>query len=334
LVIASHCDQILQEEGDPIEIGLSIFNLERWQIDKARLWLSQHPPTPETDEMLIGYGDSIVQIALRTLHYNVRQEVIPDFILQVAAARRLRRRDLEADILDTLGILHAFLGDYRSSIPYFEAALNLAQEIGDADGVNDYSAHLAEVRRSVDTTAGSTAHTDPAGIMHLQSSVTGKTKAADSGSERLVPLEKALMEAQEAGRSVDAAKVMYELGQVYFANGNHSQAVAYYRYALEVFQKHRLQLDYFNVAVDLAFALASVQQYGPCMELLTKLVELYQQHGFRWGKDVDPLFRQISSLYAQLLQVSQTTDSKKGRQLGSKYVYAKAFEKPHLRRGI
>jgi tetratricopeptide (TPR) repeat protein len=325
LDVARHCDELFQEKGNLLEATLSLFDQERSQIDRARHGLQHRPPTPETDEMLIGYGDSIVQIALETLRYDVRQEIIPDYMLQVAAARRLHRREIEADILDSLGIFHAFLGNHSSAIPYFESAFKLAQEIGDSDSANDYRTHLAQARKSIDPATPSTNSV----INQLPGGVgIWKTESSNTESQGIMYWENALKEAEESAHPVNAAFGAYELGQIYAASGNYQQASTYYQYALEAFQKYKLQWDYLKVGIEQAATLALMGDNKQCMELLTRLVQIYQQHGFAWGKEIDPLFQQISVLYTQLLQTSHLTNSVQisSKSLDTKVVDSKSVD--------
>lgn len=70
---AIRCDELFQESGSFIGSTLALFDQEKAQIDRSRYWLREHSSTAETDEMLIGYGDAIIQIAPGTLRYDVRQ---------------------------------------------------------------------------------------------------------------------------------------------------------------------------------------------------------------------------------------------------------------------
>ena len=139
LSIAERADQLFSEE---ITQGraIFIFDQNREQIERALGWITHQSPTEQIDIILVRFVDALSAIGI--VRYSVREKLIPLMEQQIAATKRLGWKYLEANSLDGLGIMYAFLGFLPHAIQYFEIAHQIANQIGDEELRRDIQAHI------------------------------------------------------------------------------------------------------------------------------------------------------------------------------------------------
>ncbi len=122
------------------EKGLLVFDLNSDQINSALSWLIQLVPTDQTDFLIVHFVDALSAIGM--VRYGAREKLIPLYECQIAATRRLSIKELEADAIDGLGILYAYLGYLSRAIDCFERAKQIADETGYKELRQDIQNHI------------------------------------------------------------------------------------------------------------------------------------------------------------------------------------------------
>jgi tetratricopeptide (TPR) repeat protein len=159
---ATHYEQVLRaanelyKQGyDAIVRGLKLFDDERTNIEAGQRWARMHAAQgDEAAHLCMIYPDAGLYVLDLRQHPRER---IAWLEAQAAAARQLKRRDLEGVALGNLGLAYADLGETRRAIEYYEKRLVIAGEIGDrrGEGVALGSlglayADLGETRRAIE----------------------------------------------------------------------------------------------------------------------------------------------------------------------------------------
>jgi len=122
------------------EKGLLVFDLNSDQINSALSWLIELVPTDQTDFLLVQFVDALSAIGM--VRYSAREKLIPLYEWQIAATQRLSIKELEANAIDGLGILYAYLGYLPRAIDCFECAKQIADETGDKELGQDIQNHV------------------------------------------------------------------------------------------------------------------------------------------------------------------------------------------------
>lgn len=122
------------------EKGLVVFDLNSDQIDSAISWLIQLVPTDQTDFLLVHFVDALSMIGI--IRYSASEILIPLYECQIAATQRLSIKELEADAIDGLGILYAYLGHLPRAIDCFQHAKRIADGTKDKELRKDIKNHI------------------------------------------------------------------------------------------------------------------------------------------------------------------------------------------------
>jgi tetratricopeptide (TPR) repeat protein len=122
------------------EKGLLVFDLNSDQINSALSWLIELVPADQTDFLLVQFVDALSAIGM--VRYSAREKLIPLYECQIAATQRLSIKELEANAIDGLGILYAYLGYLPRAIDCFECAKQIADETGDKELRQDIQNHV------------------------------------------------------------------------------------------------------------------------------------------------------------------------------------------------
>lgn len=131
LGLAQAAEAEYQAGGAQQQAGLARFDREQAHIDAAWGWLREQAPTPETDELLLGFGRATLRLG--ELRYDLERERIPQLEAVLAAVRRLGKRELEGRVRNNLGIALAAAGDLARARLLYDEALPIARELGDRD---------------------------------------------------------------------------------------------------------------------------------------------------------------------------------------------------------
>lgn len=139
LSVVEKADQFYSKEVTQ-GVAISIFDHNREQIDNALNWIIRQRPTKQFDILLVHFVDVLSTIGMA--RYSVREKLIPLMGQQVAATKRLGQEYLEANSLDGLGIMYAFLGFLPRAIQYFERAHEIADQINDEELKQDIQTRI------------------------------------------------------------------------------------------------------------------------------------------------------------------------------------------------
>jgi tetratricopeptide (TPR) repeat protein len=134
-MVADLADEFYNRGGESLIRGLSLFDMERTNIDIGWSWARDQAATSsdqEIGELLINYA--YVTVSIGDLRYDFRRERIPQLQSAVAAARVAKDKSVEGRLLATLGLAYGDLGDTSKAISYSEQALEIMKEIGDRPG--------------------------------------------------------------------------------------------------------------------------------------------------------------------------------------------------------
>ncbi|TFH52172.1 MAG: tetratricopeptide repeat protein [Methanothrix sp.] len=135
-------------------VGLSIFDLERINIEAAWAWAKRNFAGSNAAASIC--NDFLNWPYLLELRMHPRER-ISWLETALAAARQLKDRGLEGVHLGNLGWAYAALGDARKAIDYSEQALKIGREIGDRRNEGNWLgnlglayADLGEMRKAID----------------------------------------------------------------------------------------------------------------------------------------------------------------------------------------
>ncbi len=130
-VLNNSCDLYL-EGGKHVTEGLALFDRERTNIEVGQAWAaSRSDADSAAAELCVEYPNAGVYVLDLRQH---SREQIRWLEIQLAAARRLKRRDYEGNALGNLGVAYKNLGETRKAIEFYEQALVIDREIGDRRG--------------------------------------------------------------------------------------------------------------------------------------------------------------------------------------------------------
>ncbi|MGI8588543.1 MAG: ATP-binding protein [Chloroflexia bacterium] len=194
--VAARSQELYLQAGAGFGAGLALFDLERANIDAGWAWVLAQSGE-EADNLLLRYADSTVQIG--DLRYDNRRKRIPQFEAALEAARRLKRKDDEANALSNLGSSYLGLGEARRSIEYHEQNLKIARE-----AKNRYGEGIA------------------LGNLGVAYADLGDTRRAIGYYEQALAIARALKDRWQEG------SVLGNLGNTYSDLGDYSRAVEYY----------------------------------------------------------------------------------------------------------
>jgi tetratricopeptide (TPR) repeat protein len=131
LNLLSHANELYDKGGKFLKRGLSLFDLERRNIEAGQAWVERRFAAHKTvAEMCISYpvaGQSLLELLQHP------RERIRWLEAGLTAARRLESRNDEAVILNNLGLAHRDLGELPRAIEYHEQALTIIRDLGEHD---------------------------------------------------------------------------------------------------------------------------------------------------------------------------------------------------------
>ena len=124
--------ELYLQGGEAVKRGVALFDLERENIEAGWAWAeSLMESDEEAAQMCIEYPTAGVYVLDLRQHPRERIRWLE---FQLAAARRLKKRDYEGNATGNLGLAYADLGETRKAIEFYEQRLIIAREIGDRRG--------------------------------------------------------------------------------------------------------------------------------------------------------------------------------------------------------
>jgi tetratricopeptide (TPR) repeat protein len=128
LTVLEECNALYKKGGDAIKSGITLFDVERRNIEAGQEWACQHSSGDEAAARLCDkYPNAGLYILLLRQH---PRESISWLEAALAAARQLKHRASEEAHLGNLGIAYSHLGQTRRAIELYEQGLVIVREIG------------------------------------------------------------------------------------------------------------------------------------------------------------------------------------------------------------
>jgi len=267
LEVSQRAGNLYDKGNEDMLAGLALFDRERVHIDASWEWLQQQPDSPATDDLMIAFAEAILVIA--DLRYDCRCEYIPQLKAALAAAQRLKRKDVQAVFLDSLGSNYRALGETQRAIGLHEQALQICRDTGDRHGEGavlgnlgrDYAA-LGDQHRAIDyyeeclTIVRKSRSKDQEGraLTHL-----GLAYIALGDPQRAITcFEQELSYAQAIGERDHEGTALGNIGRAYIDLGEVARAVALCERSLAIKRQlgHRWDESYALHFLGLAYAAA------------------------------------------------------------------------------
>ncbi len=293
LRVVSEASDLFDEEETQTK-GLMYFDTERPQIDFALEWICQQPPSVNTDVWYIQFVAAIYSIGL--VRYQVGSELIPLVEQQVLAAQRLQLKDVEADALDSIGILYAYLGYYETAIEHFKKALLIARQTQNRDLEVDIATRLELAQQELKE--------------QRQFSRVSQSQDNKNTNERsaVADLKTQLLLVRSRNDLLGEVTILKQLAAAYELENNHVKAAEYQEEALAISQKAKLRFSEIDSRIKLALNYFSKPNTLSDYELqeIAMLMEqteiLASEDKFAWGIDLSVLglFIEMAPIMRQL----------------------------------
>lgn len=293
LQVASEASDLFGEEETQTK-GLVYFDAERPQIDFALVWIRKQPPSVDTDVWRIQFVDAIYTIGL--VRYQIGAELVPLVEQQVLAAQRLQLKDEEADALDSIGILYAYLGYYETAVEYFKNALRMVRQTGNSDLEMDIATRLELAQQELEE----------------QKQYVGMSQSQDNRKLDISDLERQLLFVRSNSDLLGKVRILKNLAEAYEAENNHAKAAEYQEQALAISQKMKLRFGEIDARINLAlnyFSNPNTLSNNVLQEIAT-LIEptkiLASEDEFAWGIDLSVLemFIEMAPIMRQLERIA------------------------------
>lgn len=265
LGIAQTADGFYSEEKTQ-EMGMKIFDRNREQIDLAIKQNLLQTPSNETDLLLAQFVDAVSSVGM--IRYSVTETLIPLAEQKILAAQRLGWKDLEADALDGLGILYAFLGYLRQAINYFEMAMGVAEQTGEKDIQQEIQSHLQRA---------------------LKQSANRRLSSAPKVLEmlRLIVLQVKLVFASIRTNPFTIVALLNRIGNTYLSLERWDLSIRYFEKAILLSRKHSNRFRELEASMGLIQAKMSKDAANVSGVSTTAVHELINDIGFEWSLDFD-----------------------------------------------
>ncbi|HEU4323617.1 MAG TPA: tetratricopeptide repeat protein [Roseiflexaceae bacterium] len=209
--LVAKAEQQYRDGGEGMAAGLKIFDQERANLDSARVWVQEQTslaPQTELDELLLADADATANLG--DLRYSKTEQRIPQLERALAAARHLRRRSVQGNLLGNLGLSYRALGQPRRAVVFFEQCLAIAREIDDRRGESNALGNL--------------------GLAYL---TLGETRRA------IVFFEQDLAIVREIDDRYSEGKTLGNLGTAYLRLSKFSEAISFFEQDLAIARELR-----------------------------------------------------------------------------------------------
>lgn len=265
LTIVEMADSLFSEEKTQ-EKATKIFDRNREQINLAIEQILRQAPSNETDLVLARFIDGVSSVGMT--RYSVSETLIPLAEQRVLAAQRLGWKALEADALDGLGILYAFLGYLRQAISYFEMAMGIADQAGEKDIQQDIQSHLQRAQKQLSN--------------RRQLSAPKLLEVL-----RLILLRVKLLFAGIRGNRFSDVALLNKIASAYLSFERWELAIRYYEKAILLSREFAYRLGELEAAMGLLQAKMS-KDAADISRISTDTVHnLINEFGFEWGPEFD-----------------------------------------------
>ncbi len=273
---AEKADQLFSEEKTK-ENGLSVLDQEREQIDAALVWVIWQVPTNETDILLVRFADALFAIGM--VRYSVPDTLIPLSEKKIVAARRLGSKELEADSLDGLGILYAFLSYMREAVYCFEQAYELADQLKHKELKRGIQTHLKLARKQM------------------------SNRRVSSGSKFLGAIQLILLHwkyyfIRVTRKPFAQVTTLNKIASLYLFLGKWGFSIHYYQQAISISKEHLYRFGELEASMGLLQVEISKEKGRSNSSSTSNLGNLVNEFGFEWSTDF--------SVFETLLELAPT----------------------------
>jgi tetratricopeptide (TPR) repeat protein len=202
--VLSGADKLYMNGRENVLKGLTLFDLERTNINAGQAWAAAHLETGDKAAQLCSDYPDAGAYCLEFCQHP-RNERIPWLEAALAAAQKLRKRDAEGRHLGNLGITYKDIGEPGKAIDFYQKQLKMVHEIGDRHGEGNALGNLGNVYY-----------------------LLGEMRKAIEYHEQSLQI------AHEIGDRRGEGTVLSNLGSAYKDMGEPRKAIEYHEQALEI----------------------------------------------------------------------------------------------------
>jgi tetratricopeptide (TPR) repeat protein len=290
--VLAECGELYLEGNESVARGLALFDAERENIEAGRAWAESLAERDEVaSQLCIEYPNAGVYV----LHLRQHpREQIRWLDSQLAAARRLKKRDYEGNALGNLGLAYAALGETRKAIEFYERRIEIAREIGDRRGEGNALGNLGlayfllgETRKAIEFYEQALVIDREIGDRRGEGNALGNlgvAYAALGETRKAIEFyEQQLIIVREIGDRRGEGNALGNLGNAYAALGETRKAIEFYEQALTVLRELGDKRGEGNALGNLGLAYAALGETRKAIEYheqaLTVLRELGDKRG-------------------------------------------------------
>ncbi|HVF66843.1 MAG TPA: tetratricopeptide repeat protein [Pyrinomonadaceae bacterium] len=253
LRVFAECDDLYLKGGDNIKRGLTLFDVERRNIEAGQEWACQHSSDNEAAARLCNeYPNAGVYVLSLRQH---PRESISWFEAALASAHQLKDRTSEEVHSGNLGNVYANLGETRRAVELYEQSLIIARETGDRRGEGAMLNNLGNIHKEL-------------GEMHRSIEFH----------------ERALIVLREAGDRRDEGSTLGNLGIVYKNLGETRRAIGFHEQYLAIARETGDRRGEGNALGNLANAYAALGETRRAIEFHEQQLTIVREVGDRFGE--------------------------------------------------
>lgn len=252
LTVLGECQAFYLKGGDAIKSGLTLFDVERRNIEAGQEWAYQHSSSDEASAQLCN------QYPVGVYVLNLRQhprESISWLEAALAAARQLNDRDSEAAHSSNLGNAYAVLGETQRAVECYEQSLTINREIGYRYGEGSVLGNL--------------------GLAYVD---LGETRRAIEFSEQYLTIAREIADRRGEGNALG------NLGLAYDELGETHRAVEFYEQQLTITREIGDRRGEGNALNNLGRAFAALGETRRAVEFYEQRLAIAHEIGDRRGE--------------------------------------------------
>ena len=289
--LASRADDLYEQGGEAVLLGLEVLDRERTHIEAAFDWLAARGDRASA-ALLVRLVDAVAYTSDLRFHPSQR---IRWFECQRDAARAIGDRQAQGAALGNLGLAHAALGDARKAIEFHEQALAITRQTGDRRGEdatlgNLGSAYgaLGDARKAIEFCKQALAIAREIGDRHGEGATLGNlgNAHADLGDVRkaIEFFEQHLTIARKIGDRRGEGSALGNLGNAYQHLGDARKAIEFYEQALAIAREIGDRRGEGSALGNLGNAYARLGDARKAIEFYEQALAIHREMGDRRGE--------------------------------------------------
>ncbi|HLM57562.1 MAG TPA: tetratricopeptide repeat protein [Pyrinomonadaceae bacterium] len=264
LEVLRKCERLYLEGREAIKTGLTLFDVERRNIEAGQNYASTYADGDETAARLC---NAYPMAGVEVLALRQRPHEFVDWLeTALVIARKIEDRPVEGKLLSSLGVIYSYLGERGRAIEMFERGLSIAREIGDRrdEGgamINLGNAYLAvgEVSRGIDFFEQGFVISREVGDIRGESYALGNLGNAyhrlGKNRRAIECYEQVLFTARQTGDRYSEGNAIGALGMAYAALGEARQALESFEQCLVIARDIGDRRNQINTHLNIAGAL-------------------------------------------------------------------------------